>query len=251
MAETAFDESPAELSRIDKWIKYGMIVILSVFWFFFNGRLGTIQADKVTFFVVFITLAAFAGLGAYDSIKNATAKYVFNDGWCTTDGEYAQVGNFAVLTPAIKAWNMYWHLKSPVFVAPIDGMRHKGRNLVANVRMELVTLEEMPPQIQDFILENGLKPPYYLGLADVEQYEQILKDPEKVSGIETPSVSYLIQQSKEMNKQNAMQRRMLAEAYGVSEETIAAKMRIIERMKPSELEKSLKKIFVSEESPAG
>lgn len=200
-----------------------------------------------------IALGIITGKGMWDTMKNATPKFVYNDGWTQIDPGRVpiQVGNYAIILPSIKSWNMYWHFSSPVWITPIDAIKNRGRNLVANVRMEMSTIEQLPMQIRGFIIENGLKPPYYLGMADVDQYELLLDDKDMASKLDKPSVGYLIQYAKESNQLNSMLIKQLAEAYNVSEETIASKMRIMERMRPSQIGSTLARLFLSpEESKA-
>ena len=234
-------------------MKYGIFILAFIFAIAFQNRLGSWEMNKAWSVFSGLCIGAMITTGWVNTWKNATPKFVYNDGWTTIDPGRVPiyVGNYAVILSTVSAMGMYWppsgYYKSPVWITSIDVLRPRGRNLVANVRMEQVTIEQLPLQVRGFIIEKGLKPPYYFGMADVDMYEETIDDPEKVSGLVKPSVSHMLQTIKELHQMVAMLQLIIKNAYDARELSTASVMKIIERMKPSTVTDQIKDLLVERE----
>ncbi len=218
-------------------LKYGIFIILGMLAIAGHGHMGEFYWDRATAIGLIGIPILLSFYGTWGMMKASSPQFVFDGGHFpySSGDSVSQLGNFNIIKPTIKAWNMYLPQKSPIVVTTIDSGIPYGMNMSAAVHTELVTIEELPMDIRGYIIEHGLKPPYFLGLAGVEQYKQMLLDAEKESGIEHPTVAYLVVMVKEQNKIIAMMQQKLAQAYNVNEEAIAAMMRIGERLKPSNI----------------
>jgi hypothetical protein len=238
------EEEPKYKTWKDWLVAYSWLIIAVVFWLLMHGRMGTSSLDTATFYAAgFIVLVLFAK-SAYTTFSDKTAKIVFNPGHNTTDGSFDVVGNFAVIRPAIRSFGMYWK-KDGAYVAPVDAIHKEGRNLVLTCKMDLVELGELPLEVRSFLAQENIKPPYYLGFADEEQYHQFLDDPEKASGMEKPSVGYLIDEIKKVNKQVFLREKILGGDIKVIEEFVAGSSRISQTAKGGILE-AIKKATLEE-----
>jgi hypothetical protein len=216
-------------------LKYGIFIVLGLLAIFGHGHLGQFMWDKATAIGLIGIIAVVAMQGTWGMMKASSPQFIFDGGHFpySSGRSIYQLGNFNIVRPTIEAWNMYFPQKSPVVVTTIDSGKPYGMNMSAMVHTDMVTIEELPMDVRGYIIEHDYRPPYFLGLAGVEQYQQKLKDAEKDSGIDEPTVAYLVVMVKEQNKIIAMMQTKLAQAYNVNEEAIAAMMRIGERLKPS------------------
>lgn len=216
---------------VGPFITWFPIIFAAIFWLVFHNRIGFKTIDVAT-------LVFFGVVSAYMLIRlpeqaflNASPKFVFANGHDTTTGEFYTAGNFAVVTRGIKAWEVYHSFNSPVYIMPSDSLVKKGKNLIASALLALKTIEEVPPAVQELIIEKNLQPPYYVGYADIEQFMKAVQvnDPERVSGLSKPDVNYLVTQLNELTKQVNFQQKQNREIYSTSEETISAMKRMHER----------------------
>ncbi len=248
MFEDENEEFIREKSIKDYLIEYSWLIVTGLFILFLRGRWGTVGPwDKATVIGMgFVFLISFVKL-TYSAWKNATPKIIFNYGHDITDGEIIPAGNFGIMRPAIKAYQ--WYFKLPgAYVAPLDALHKAGPNILINAKMDLCTLDEMPIEVRSVIKEKNIKPPYYLGFADEEQYSKVLDDPElkQITGISRPDVSYLIDEIKKVNKQVALREKILSGDISVIEKFVDGASRISTRAKGSILE-ILKKGVLREE----
>jgi len=205
-------EEEEEYTKKKTWkdylIQYSYIIIAFLFMLFFRGRLGTMVWDKAIFGGIAIILIGTLFLLVYPAWKNATPKIVYNYGFDTTDGELISCGNYFIARPALKAFGMYWKL-SGAYIFPLDAVEKVGPNLVIKARMERVPIEQIPLVPQSYIIQHGIKPPYYLGFADEEQYAEVVEDPEQITGQKKPSVGFLIKEIKELLELNTFLRKIV------------------------------------------
>jgi len=224
------EEERKEKTVVDYIIEYFWIWVPLLVMIFLKGRLGEVGPyDKAVFGSFCFMVFALITKGAYNAFLNATPKIVYNNGWATTDGTFETKGNYAIIRPAIKAFQWYYKFKSPVFICPIDAITKIGDNLILNVDMEKVSISELPIEVRSYIVEKGLKPPYYMGLASPEQFLETLEVEDKELGISKPKVTYLVEELKERNKMIALLENLLRGKFETLEEFVAASQRIHER----------------------
>ena len=229
--ETKVEEERKSLK--DYVIEYAWVIIAGLFLLFFKGRLGVSEVDKAFLYAASFFLLCFFAKLAWAAWKNSTPKIVFNYGHSTTDGEIITAGNFGIMRPAIKAFGMYFKLRG-AYVAPLDALYKAGPNILINAKMEKVELDEMPLEVRSVIRELRIPPPYFLGFADEEQYDIVFEGDEelrKITGIPKPSVSYLIDEIKKLNKQVAMRERVMDGDIHFIEKFVSGASRIHARAK--------------------
>lgn len=238
MFESEEEEFIQKKTTKDYLIEYSWLIVAVLFVAFLRGRWGEIGPyDKATFvgmgFVVFVSFIKLT----YSAWKNATPKIIYNYGHSITDGEIIPAGNFGIMRPAIKAYQ--WYFKLPgAYVAPLDALHKAGPNILINAKMDMSSLDEMPIEVRSVIKEKDIKPPYYLGFADEEQYDKILEgvvdDPEAIKtlgGVSKPNVSYLIDEIKKVNKQVSLREKILSGDLSVIEDFVKGSSRIQSRAK--------------------
>lgn len=231
------EESEPKLGDWKKWLLPSLPVILAAaFWLIFHGKLGFREMD-------YADLIFFGIVGGWTLIKlpeqalyNRSPKFLYANGHDTCAGSWETVGNYAVVTKGIDAFGIKYTMKSPVYVCPSDALTKKGRSLVASAWMKESGLEEVPPVVHEYIISQGLRPPYFVGYADIEQYLKVVDIPQEkidasmLDGLSKAKVSYMIDELIEKNKQVNMLQGLLDEAYGTTEKSIASKRRIYDRM---------------------
>ena len=253
MLEDESEEFVEKRSTKDYLIEYSWLIVAGLFILILRGRWGIIgPLDKATTvglgFVVFVSFVKLT----YSAWKNATPKIIYNYGHNITDGEIIPAGNFGIMRPAIKAYQ--WYFKLPgAYVAPLDSLHKAGPNILINAKMDISSLDEMPIEVRSVIVEKDIKPPYYLGFADEEQYGTILDkvatDPEAIQalgGITRPNVSYLVDEIKKVNKQVALREKILSGDLTVIEDFVKGAGRIQSRAK-GDIWEILKKGITEEE----
>lgn len=227
-------EEDEKVLKSTDWMRYFInffpLIFAALFWLIFHNRIGFKTIDVAT--LIFLGVVAVYALIRLpeQAIYNSSPKIVFANGFDTFAGTWEQAGNFAVIRRGIKAFGMHGQFKSPVYIVPMDSLTKKGESVVASVYCDMKTIEEVPLKCQEIIVQKGLKPPYYVGYADIEQYLLAIDDPQRVSGLTKPDVNYLITQINELTKQVSLQQKQLYEVAKVSEDSISDIVRMRERI---------------------
>lgn len=244
--ESEDDEENQGNTAKDYIINYFWLILAVLFMVLFRGRMGNVIYDKAVFLGLSFIIGAILAKLSYIGFENATPKVIYNYGHSITDGEIIPAGNFGIMRPAIKAYQWYFKL-SGALVAPLDAIHKAGPNILINARMDRVELDELGIEARSIIKEKGIKPPYYLGFADEEQYSHVFDDPElkQITGLTKPDVNYLVDEIKKVNKQVSLRERVLRGDTKAIEEYVSGASRIQSRAK-GDIWDSLKKIATQE-----
>ena len=239
-------DSAEKKGGIERFFSYIWLWGPMLFMLIMQARMGTVgPMDKaVAYGWGFMMLAILVKL-SYTAFYDATPKILWNPGFSTTSGELVTIGNMAVLTKGIKAFAWYYNFKSPVFVVPLDAVSKIGRSLVLNCDMQLVELEEMPPEVRGYIYEHELRPPFYLGYASPEQMMQSVKG--DYGGIKDPNTAGLITVLKEKDRFINMILDVAKGKYGAVEDIMAGLSRIKSRSDENFMKKVTDAIMSGEE----
>lgn len=203
-----------------------------------SGRLGVIGPfDKAQFFGWTIVLIGVTGKFLWEGFFHRSPKLVWNDGFDTTAGFYRTKGNYAIFRRGINAWEFSHEFLGPVYICPIDAVHPVGQSFALTVDMKRVTIDMIPPNVVDHIVEDGLIGPFYIGYASPEQMNVVVDDKEKISGLSKPKVSYLISEMEETTKLANMYKQMASGKLDSVEKFVASMSRIRGRSKDDLVEK--------------
>ena len=233
-------------SNIEMFFSYIWLWGPFLFMLIMQNRMGTVGPfDKavatgwgVMLFVMLVKLS-------YTWMYNASPKLVWTTGHATFSGKLETVGNMAIFTNGFKAFSWYYDYKSPVYVVPIDAITKIGECGILNCDMEIVDIEEMPPEVRGHIYEHDLRPPFRLGYASPEQMMQTAEG--DYGGIESPSVSGLIILLKEKDRFINMILDVAKGKYGAVEDIMAGLARIKSRGDENLMKKLMDGITKGEE----
>jgi len=189
-----------------------VIIVAALIIVVFRGRWGSFTWDSATTWGVLIIIGWWLALSTLQMFYNMSPKIVYNYGHNTTYGEIYSCGSYMLIRPGVmtsESLGMFWR-RPGAFVFPMDAWEKSGPNIVIKARMEKVDFAELPLYARSIIEKTSIPPPYWLGFADEEQYGDIIEDPEAVDPDKKKiSVSHLITQVKELNKENTFYRNIM------------------------------------------
>ncbi len=218
--------------------------VITIYRFF--AFLMPITVEQTTMWYLYVIMAYLGFQALTKSFENATPKLICNQNFSTTSGDYISVGNWAVFRLGM--------IKAPVIgdiprnigtiTAPIECINKFGRSVALTVEAVEVEFAELPHMVQDMHSSNGLKGPYFMGLANPEQYttESDISD-----GIGTKmskvAVSTLIEMFKEANKYISFLKKSIKDRGETVEDMVASGARITDRAKGESKQRIKDKIF--------
>ena len=194
-----------EEEESQKWseyiVKYWYILIAATIFFMFKGKWGFFDMDNALYWAGIIGLGGGVWGLTWTYFENKTPKVIFNYGFSTTDGEIETgIGNYAALQHSIKALGIYWKLDG-MFFFPEDGYSVQGPNINIHCRMEKKEFGRLPNVIRNFITSEKKRPPYWMGYADISQYQDKVNKDGKID-VTKPKIAYIISELEQTNKQN-------------------------------------------------
>ena len=201
------------------------LILIAVYWVTYHyGGWGLEilikEEDQYATFAFFMILAM---RSVYFSAYRKTPKIIWNGGQCTWTGRRIPVGNY-VIHPlgGIRALGFDFMTGSEGhIITPLTSENMAGESKLLAVNADMVDFDTLDLEVQDKIITNDMKPPYYAGYCDEDQLNDILEvKPEDskaidvgqvkgVGGINKVSVDFLISQLKKTNKHVSMQSRLL------------------------------------------
>lgn len=199
-------------------ISYWWLILAIAFVILFRGRIGLISADTATtYFIGFIFVVFFMKM-TWTEFKHRTPKLIYNPYFSTTDGTFSSVGNYGIFRlGSIKAMGIYVPGNEGALVCPIQSINKIGSSVATTCRVELVRLDELPPETASVITQYNIPAPYLLGFADEEQI------------LNRPEIQTVINELKQRNKENKMLIDVLNGKLGTIENTVAGASRIHDR----------------------
>lgn len=154
-------------------------------WFFlllgfigiFYQQLGVWNPDKAVIIGISILfLFSFVKL-IPDYFRVRSPKLITNPFYDTTTGDKLTAGDYAIYrNGGIRTFFISREGNSGTTVLLNEANNPLGINRVVPAKCEMVELAELPPEAIRVVREHDLKPPYFLGLANEEDYKEILKD---------------------------------------------------------------------------
>jgi len=159
------------------WKQNWWFFVLLVFIFIFYQQLGRIYPDKAVTIGIGI-LFAFSFIRLIpDYFKVRSPKLVTNPFYDTTTGDKLTAGDYTIYRlGGVRTWVVSREGNAGTVVILKEGDNPVGINRALTPKCEMVSLAELPSEAIRVIKEHNLSPPYYLGLADEEQYNELLKD---------------------------------------------------------------------------
>ena len=157
------------------WWFFALLAFIAIF----NEQLGRWTPDKAIMIGI-ATLFAFTMLKMIpDYFKVRSPKLITNPYYDTTTGDKLTAGDYVIYrNGGIRTWVVTREGNAGTTVLLKEGDNPLGINRIVTPKCEMVELAELPPEAIRVIREHDLKPPYFLGLANEEDYKEILKDDE-------------------------------------------------------------------------
>lgn len=222
---------PPWYAKIELWL----IVLITIFYLLYKGRLGIQDYDKALIYSVTAIIFIALGKTTILALKNNSPKVIFNPHHSTYNEEIQQVGNYGIVKlGGIKAFGLYYGGKDATLVAPITAFNKLGRSSVITTRVENINPDELNPEVLKFITDKGYPSNIIMGFADEEQE------------LSKPDIVKLEAELKEKNTLLNMLKDILGDKFDVIEKSVAAGTRIQERAKGNVIEQ-LKKALTSKD----
>ena len=202
-----------------------VLILIGVYWLTYHfGGFGAVilikEEDQCATALLFLLLSM---RSVYFSAYRKTPKIIWNGGQCTWTGRRIPVGNY-VIHPlgGIRALGFdFMTGNEGHIISPLTSENMAGESKLLSVNADIVDFNTLDLEVQDKIIANDLKPPYYAGYCDEDQLNDILDikpDDQKVldvgqikgvGGIKKVNVDFLISQLKKTNQHVSMLSRLL------------------------------------------
>ncbi len=183
------------LNPLNLLLVFGLIIIIIG-----AGRWGEVELDRAFMGGFFLMLASLLARLIHSAWKNATPKLVTQTGWTTTTGRRIPIGNWYLYRKGEIDYGVTIKGTEGTLIVPTTANNRVGRCVIVTATGQTVPFEELPIEVQEAVEEYKMPPPYELYMAAEEQALQQLKDADEVSGLQNPSVGYLITTVKEQNR---------------------------------------------------
>lgn len=220
------DDSNQKSQTWQGYVKSNLaLLLIAVYWVTYHfggwGKVIMIKEEDQIATVVLLLLLAMRSV--YFSAYKKTPKIIWNGGQCTWTGRRIPVGNY-VIHPLGGIHALGFDFMTGTeghIITPLTSENMAGESKLLAVNADIVEFNTLDLEVQDKIMSNNLKPPYYAGYCDEDQLNDILDikpDDQKlvdvgqvkgVGGIRKVSVDFLISQLKKTNQHVSMLSRLL------------------------------------------
>lgn len=248
------DEEEGDVTNIGKIGKrYGIVLLILGLYLFFFHRNEIVQWNAAIsyFFIAFTGLLIFEAQNM--AWKHMSPKFIANGEYTSTTGDYEPFGDFALIRrEAVNAMGLKYHTNNGICIVPITSLNAVGKSMASPVRVIKHKLDELPLDIQQYVIEEGLNPPYKMGYADESQYPHSLDllgefadhggvELEKVLRLKKPSISYMIKNQMDSQKMISELQRQLKMMYKSREDIVGHAKRVTSAAKGGTIEKLLRR----------
>lgn len=157
------------------------------------------------------------------------------------------IGNWVVYRlGGIAAHGIYTRGGDGAIICPVTSKNIVGPSIVMRTFATPVPKHRLPLEVQELVEFENIPPPYHYGLASEEQSLIQLRDTEKISGLEMPTVGYLINEVKEKNELATMLRDISRGKFGSMEQVIATLGRIQTKAERGSIKDALRRAGILE-----
>lgn len=212
-------DQPDDRSRVrDHW--YTIIWFAAAFFILavFYGRYQPLEADKALVGSTAMIVIWFMYKAGNLAIKNATSQIVAPGFHASTTRRYYLAGNYLGYTMGgMRAWSIEWEGSEGTVFFPITSIEPMSEGgLVSTATPMPHNFDSLPLDCRLAIIEHNLPSPYYCAYATPTQYAKTIEetdaknvDERKLKELPVPSISALVHETIERNKENSRLRKIL------------------------------------------
>lgn len=165
-----------------------IILVVSVVYDF-----GSVEIKKAAVWGTGLITLAIMSKAAYKALQHYSPKLVLENYHTSITGDYLEKGIWRIFrSGGIHVRNLpVVEGRDGIVIVPETAVNRLGKSVSCTAAYEVVSYEQLPPDLQEVIEEYKLNPPYRWAVASEEQSLQRMEDVEGVVKLKNPDINIL------------------------------------------------------------